>query len=113
MDFFANIARASATPAFIVAIVVGLGLIAGGIYLLASRPVSMSAPPLVPGGKPQPIPTINNAVNTGRTIGGAIMIVFGVLIPLSGWIRRMTIRSNPDVAALAGMIDVARMIKNA
>jgi hypothetical protein len=112
MDALASVGRGYSTFQLIIAVIFSLGMIAGGIYLLSTdqQPIQPpSLPPLVPGMPSPPMPSIYVS-NTPRMIGGAVMIVIGVLSPIAAWIRRKLIRSNPMIASIAGAIDVARLV---
>jgi hypothetical protein len=113
MDALASVGKGYSTFQLIIAVIFSLGMIAGGIYLLSTdqQPIQPpSLPPLGPGMPPTPpMPSIPVS-NTPRMIGGAVMIVIGVLSPIAAWIRRKVIRSNPLIASLAGAIDVARLV---
>jgi len=105
MDGLASVGRAFATPQFIVAVIFGVGLIIGGIYLLVTPP---PPEPSLPGLPPPPPPS-----RAGRMAGGGVMVVIGSIIPYAAWWRRKLIRSNPNVAALVGLLDVESMVKYA
>jgi hypothetical protein len=120
MEELGSIGRAFATPQFIISIFIGVIMIAGGIYLLVGyKPVQASSysPPSVPGHATLVPPQssaasdFNSSQKTMITVGGVFLIVIGVIIPFAGWWRRKLIKSNPQVAAFVGFLDVASMIK--
>ena len=109
----ASIGRGYSTFQFIVAIIVSIGLIAGGIYLLSTPPSPSQTPSIVPPpfpGAPSVPGMPAPGSNAGRVVGGSLMIVLGILSPIAAWIRRKLIRSNPTLATLAGALDVAKFI---
>ena len=120
MEELGSIGRAFATPQFIIAIFVGLVMVAGGIYLLVGyTPIQASSysPPSIPGQPtlvpPQPsgASDFNSSQKTMVTVGGSLLIVIGCIIPFAAWWRRKLIKSNPQVAAFIGLLDVAGMTK--
>jgi hypothetical protein len=120
MEELGSIGRAFATPQFIISVFVGLIMIAGGIYLLVGfKPVQASSysPPALPGQATLVPPQssaasdFNSTQNTMVTVGGALLIVIGCIIPFAAWWRRKLIKRNPQVAAFVGLLDVAGMFK--
>lgn len=99
MDGLASIERALATPRFIWALVISIGLVAAGIYLVTSY-------------KPAPGPTIiTDTKEKAAKVGGWFMIVVGTISPFAAWFRRSLVRSSPQVASIFGLMDIARLLR--
>ena len=113
MDELGSIGRAFATPQFVISVIIGLLMIAGGVYLLVGfKPIQ---PPTtqthLPGMPPTASSDFTSSQTSSATIGGIILIVIGCIIPFAAWWRRKLIKSNPGIAAAVGFLDVASMLK--
>jgi len=109
MDELGSIGRAFATPQFIFATIIGLLMIAGGMFLLFGyKPIQ---PPTTQTHLPGMPSDSTTSQTSATTIGGIILIVIGCFIPFAAWWRRKIIKSNPGVAAIVGFFDVASMLK--
>jgi len=110
MDELGAIGRAFATPQFVISVIIGLLMIAGGVYLLVGfKPVQPPTTHLP--GMPPTAPSVTSSQTSSATIGGIILIVIGCFIPFAAWWRRKLIKSNPGIAAVVGFFDVASMLK--
>ena len=82
MSVLGVIGRGYSTFQLVVAIIISIGLIAGGIYLMAGDNV----------------------------ISGGVMIGVGILSPIAAWLRRKLIRASPELAEIAGGLDVIKVL---
>lgn len=106
MSVLGVIGRGYSTYQLIVSIIISIGLIGGGIYLLSTNQQPIQ-PPSVPG---MPAPPQLPVSNTPRQVGGIVMIIVGVLSPIVAWLRRKIVRSSPELAEVVGGLDVIKVL---
>jgi hypothetical protein len=116
VDALGSVGRGYSTLQLVVSIIVSVGLIAGGIYLIIAGTESSqhtSYVPGPPGSPPIPVPSdvFNSTTRYGYIAVGTLMLIAGITTPFLAWIRRKLIRSNPLIAAAAGALDVAKLIR--
>lgn len=98
MDSLASIGRYWASPQFYLTLIVAMGFIGFGLYMIITK-------------KQETIPGIPSSQNEPPSIIGAVLITYGIGMFFFGWIRRKLIRSNPTVAAISGALDISTLLK--
>ena len=106
MDALASVGNALATPQLIGSVIMAFIFIGAGIYLVAFYTPIGSPMPGIPASE-----TWNSWQKKAATVGGAILIIMGLIAPFGAWWRRKLIRSNPTLAAAAGAVDIMRMLR--
>jgi hypothetical protein len=101
MSILGIIGRGYSTYQLVVTIIFSMIFIGLGIYLMTGK---APQPQPIPGQPPNPIS------NLPATIIGGIMIFMGIVSPIAAWLRRKLIRSSPELAEVAGGLDVIRLL---